>query len=134
MRKFFPLALVAAFVIAGTALIAVPASQAPDKVTIDDCVTKKSAVEFPHGEHAKHIECATCHHTQKELKAGAAIEVKTCGTCHVTPEAAETPVCSQMSATKNPFHITCVGCHKEEKKKNADTKAPTGCNDCHAKS
>lgn len=134
MRKLFvPFALAALAVLAGTALVAVPASQAPDQATLDDCVAKKSAVVFPHGQHAKDIACATCHHTQADLEAGAATEVKTCGTCHVTPEKAETPVCSQMSMTKNPFHLTCVNCHKEEAKKNAESKAPTKCDQCHPK-
>lgn len=114
-------------------LYAMPASKAPDKVTIDDCVAKKSAVAFPHGEHAKSIACDTCHHTQKGLKAGEATEVQTCGSCHTTPEKAETLKCSEMSAAKNPFHVSCVNCHKEELAKKADTKAPTKCDQCHPK-
>lgn len=134
MRKsFVPFALAALVVLAGTALVAVPAGQAPDQVTIDDCVAKKSAVAFPHGEHAKHLACSTCHHTQADLKAGAAVEVQSCGTCHTTPEKAETPKCGEMSMSKNHFHMSCVNCHKEEKKKNAETKAPTTCDQCHPK-
>ena len=134
MRKLFvPIAVVCLAVVAAAALVAMPASQAPDKVTIDDCVAKKTAVAFPHGEHAKAIACDTCHHTNKGLKAGEATEVATCGSCHVAPEKAETPKCSEMSATKNPFHIGCVGCHKEELAKKADTKAPTKCDQCHPK-
>lgn len=133
MRKWIvSLGLVCAF-FAATALVAVPASQAPDKVTIDDCVAKKAAVAFPHGEHAKTIACATCHHTQQDLKAGAAVEVQTCGSCHTTPEKAETPKCSEMSMAKNPFHDGCVNCHKEEVKKDAASKAPTKCDQCHPK-
>ena len=133
MRKLLAPLGVACLVLAGSALLAVPASQAPDKVTIDDCVAKKVAVAFPHGQHAKAFECKTCHHAQADLKAGAATEVKTCGECHVKPEKAETPVCSEMSSKSNPFHITCVGCHKEELAKKPDTKAPTKCDQCHPK-
>lgn len=133
MRKYLPYVLGCLVVLAGTALVAVPANQLPETVTIDDCVAKKSAVEFPHKAHAERLECKTCHHTQESLTADSSEEVKTCGTCHVTPEAAETPICTQMSATKNPFHITCVTCHKEELKKNAETKAPTKCDQCHPK-
>ena len=134
MRKLFvPLAVVCLAILAGTALVAVPASQAPDKVTIDDCVAKKAATAFPHGEHSKKLACDTCHHTNKGMKAGEATEVQTCGSCHTTPEKAETPKCSEMSSTKNPFHLTCVNCHKEELAKNADTKAPTKCDQCHPK-
>ncbi|MNC87693.1 Cytochrome c3, 13 kDa [compost metagenome] len=133
MRKWIvPLGLVCVF-FAAAALVAAPASQSPDKVTIDDCVAKKAAVAFPHGEHAKTIACATCHHTQQELKAGAAVEVQTCGSCHTTPEKAETPKCSEMSMAKNPFHDGCVNCHKEEVKKDAASKAPTKCDQCHPK-
>jgi len=132
-RLFVPLALSCLAVLAGTALVAAPATEAPATVTIDDCVAKKSAVEFPHGKHAEHLACTTCHHTQEGLEAGSSMEVQTCGACHVTPEDAATPVCSQMSSSKNPFHITCVGCHKEEASKNAETKAPTKCDQCHPK-
>jgi hypothetical protein len=133
MRKWIvPAGLVCA-VFAATALVAVPASQAPDKVTIDDCAAKKSAVAFPHGEHAKALACDTCHHTQKGLKAGDATEVQTCASCHVNPEKAETPKCGEMSMAKNPFHIGCVNCHKEEVKKNAQSVAPTKCDQCHPK-
>lgn len=126
------LAIVTVF--AAGVVYAATAAQAPDKVTIDDCVAKKSAVEFPHKLHVDGgIACKTCHHTQENLTATSTEEVQTCGACHTTPEKAETPVCSQMSATKNPFHITCVGCHKEEAKKKADTKAPTKCEGCHPK-
>jgi len=134
MRKLFvPFVLVCMVVLAGTVLVAVPASQAPESVTIDDCVAKKAAVVFPHKAHAEKLECKTCHHAQADLKAGAATEVQTCGSCHVNPEKAETPKCSEMSATKNPFHLTCVNCHKEEVAKNAASKAPTKCDQCHPK-
>lgn len=116
--------LVATAVFAGTA--------APEKATIDDCVAKKAAVEFPHKAHVdRDIACATCHHNSPDLKAGG--EAQACGACHVTPEKAETPKCSEMSTTKNPFHLTCVKCHKEELAKKADTKAPTKCDQCHPK-
>ena len=41
--------------------------------------------------------------------------------------------CSEKSTKKNPYHITCIGCHKEDKKENADTTAPTKCTACHPK-
>jgi hypothetical protein len=133
MRKWIaPLAL-GLSVLAATALVAVPASQSPDKVTIDDCAAKKSVVAFPHGDHAKTIACDTCHHTQKGMKAGEATAVASCGSCHVAPEKAETPKCAEMSMAKNPFHDGCVNCHKEEVKKNAASKAPTKCDQCHPK-
>ena len=133
MRKYMPFVLAALVILAGSTFIA-GAATPPEKVKIDDCVTKKSAVEFPHGAHVKAIaECKTCHHTQPALTATSTEKVETCGSCHVAPEKAETPKCSEMSATKNPFHMACVKCHKEELAKKADTKAPTKCDQCHPK-
>lgn len=132
MRKLLlPFALVAAAILVGVPLVA-GAAAPPEKITINDCAGKKSAVEFPHGIHAKAHECKTCHHTQAALTAESTEKVVACKTCHVTPEKAETPKCAEMSATKNPFHMLCVKCHKEELAKKADTKAPTKCDQCHA--
>ena len=133
MRKYLPFALAVLVILAGTTFIA-GAATPPEKVKIDDCVAKKAAVEFPHGAHVKAIaECKTCHHTQPALTATSGEKVETCGSCHTAPEKAETPKCSEMSATKNPFHMSCVKCHKEELAKKADTKAPTKCDQCHPK-
>lgn len=131
-RLFVPLAVL--LLLAGGAVFATTAKDAPEKVTIKDCAAKKTAVEFPHKAHIDAgVACSKCHHTQKDLKAGAADEVKACAACHVTPEKAETPKCSEMSPTKNPYHIGCIGCHKEEVAKKADSKAPTKCDQCHKK-
>jgi len=134
MRKsFVPFVLVGLVVLTATALTAVPANQAPETIKLDACMAKKTAVEFPHAAHIKHLECKTCHHTQEGLKAGGSEEVQACSSCHLKPEKAETPSCTEMSSTKNPFHMLCVNCHKEEAKKNAETKAPTKCDGCHPK-
>jgi len=133
-RKLFVLggfALFAVFAAAGS--YAATPKDAPDVVTIDDCATKKAAVEFPHGTHAKAIACTTCHHTQEGLTATSTEEVKACASCHVAPEKAETPKCAEMSLTKNPFHISCVNCHKDEIKKDATKVLPTKCDECHPK-
>jgi len=63
----------------------------------------------------------------------ADMEVALCSSCHLEPEEAETPSCKEKSTKKNPFHISCVGCHKAAKKENAETTAPTKCNACHPK-
>jgi hypothetical protein len=99
----------------------------PEHITIDDCVNKKSAVEFPHAAHFDKMECSTCHHTQENLTKDSTEEVKPCSECHNEPEKKSTPSCSQTSLKKNQFHINCVACHKEEK------AGPTKCNDCHPK-
>ena len=114
-------------------VFAAAAGEAPDTTMIDDCVIKKAAVEFPHKVHADGIECASCHHTQEGLTAESADEVPSCGSCHNEPEDAETPICSQMSKSKNPFHINCITCHKEELEADETFAGPTKCNDCHPK-
>lgn len=113
----------------GVALAAGP----PDEVTIADCQSKQAPVKFPHKAHVAVTECGTCHHTQKDLKADSTVAVQKCGSCHVTPEKAETPKCAEMSMTKNPYHITCIGCHKQQATKDPATKAPTKCQNCHPK-
>lgn len=134
MQKFITrLAIGCLAVLVATVLGAATAKEAPEKTTIDDCVVKKTAVAFPHAAHAKTLECKVCHHNQETLKADSTEVVKPCGECHTKVEKPETPACSEMSMTKNPFHITCVKCHKEELAKKPDTKAPTKCDQCHPK-
>ena len=99
MRKLLVPAILAALVIfAGSGVFAGDTKTAvPDKVTIDDCVVKRSAVEFPHGAHAEKFACDSCHHTSEGLTATSAVEVATCGSCHTSPEVADTPKCAEMS-------------------------------------
>ncbi len=132
MRKFNVLILFA--LLAGFAVMAY-AEGIPEKITIDDCAKKKAAVEFSHKAHMEITDCVTCHHTAEGLTAEnyTKMEVKTCSSCHVKPEKAETPICSSSSKKKNPYHIVCITCHKETKVKNAETKAPTKCTACHPK-
>jgi hypothetical protein len=68
-----------------------------------------------------------CHHTNEGLTADSGGEVEKCTACHLDPEDAATPSCSEMSPKKNPYHLNCMGCHKTE------GKGPTKCDDCHAK-
>jgi hypothetical protein len=112
------LLFVGALVVAGTA---------PDEISLDGCGEKKAAVAFPHGAHLELTECTTCHHTAEGLTAESDMEVKTCKSCHLNPEAEDTPSCSEMSLSKNPYHKLCISCHKEQ------AKGPSKCNDCHPK-
>lgn len=133
MRKLFVTLAVVCLVLAGVSLVsAATAKEAPKDITISDCQAKQPAVAFPHGKHQA-LDCKTCHHTQADLKAGTDTVVQKCKDCHVAPEKAETPKCSEMSMTKNPFHISCVGCHKAEVAKNAAKPLPVKCADCHKK-
>jgi hypothetical protein len=138
MRKLFLMtiivltAVVAMFAF-GTEVPEVP--EVPEEITIDACADTKAAVEFPHKAHFELTTCVDCHHTSEGLTAETVADMKVdaCSVCHVEPEKAETPLCSEKSSKKNPFHIKCVGCHKAEKKENAETKAPTKCTACHPK-
>jgi len=112
-----------------TVTLAATASEAPETITLDACTSKKSAVEFTHQAHGELTECTTCHHTQEGLTADSDMTVEPCSSCHLDPADAATPDCTQMSLSKNPFHINCVGCHKESGSENA----PTKCDDCHPK-
>lgn len=120
-------------ILVATGAVAATATNSPEDVTIDACKKKKSAVAFAHGKHAKDrgIACDQCHHTQKGLAAGANTEVKKCSGCHLAPEKPDTPVCTSASPKKNNYHIQCVGCHKEEAKKDAAKGKLTKCGACH---
>jgi hypothetical protein len=134
MRRSLTHASVGALVVAaGVFVISAQAADAPKMIKLDACGTKQPAVEFDHAKHMERTECKTCHHTQADLTATSGGEVQTCASCHKDPEKASTPSCTSMSPTKNPFHIRCMGCHKEEVKKDAALKAPTKCNGCHKK-
>ena len=104
-------------------------------ITIDQCATKKAPVEFTHKAHFEFATCVDCHHTSEglTLENAAEMEVATCGSCHIEPEKAETPKCSDKTKKGNPFHISCIGCHKATKAENAETTAPTKCTACHPK-
>ena len=136
MRKFF-LAVLAVMAVS-VAMVAF-AGDLPENITIDQCATKKAPVEFPHKAHFEFATCVDCHHTTEGLTVEnwAEMEVATCGSCHIEPEKAETPKCSNKKKTDNPFHINCVGCHKEVKAKakaeGTETTAATKCTACHPK-
>jgi len=96
------------------------AAKAPKKVVIDRCKKKKSGVAFDHEQHAKKlkIDCKTCHHEKSK-------EQKACSSCHAGKAKGKKPGCEEMSAKKNPYHITCINCHKKQ------NKGPKTCKACH---
>ena len=137
MKKVLVIAAVAVFgvVVAGTTFAAEgadgmmtidkPAASFPAK-KLKDGAKKKDPVTFNHKAHGEKLGCVTCHHTQPELKAGG--EGKSCFECHGA-EAKDKQVDSyEMIHGKTG---RCIACHKAEKAKDAATKAPTGCKDCH---
>jgi len=102
----------------------------------------RDLVEFPHAGHFT-IDCNRCHH-KWEGKG----KIRNCMTsgCH---DLAASPQKASDHATriryyKTAFHAQCIGCHRENKRKNAATiksfrilkeklpeTGPTGCVDCH---
>ena len=104
----------------------------PGVVKIDQAAKKQPAVTFNHAKHGETYakSCDTCHHNNKGLKREQAdsVNVKKCAECHLDPAAgSKAPSMREMGLTKNPMHIRCISCHKEQK------KGPTACNQCHKK-
>lgn len=139
MRKLYFNALATLVGTSALALAARPAqaqTEPPAEITIDACAAKKSPVTFPHKDHFERLECKTCHHTQDDLTLEAVAsgtKVETCESCHLKPEEESTPNCTQQSLKSNPFHILCVGCHKEKLAEDESLSAPTKCAQCHPK-
>lgn len=102
----------------------------PTSVKVDTAAKKQPGVPFNHARHGDTLvkRCDTCHHKNKGLTKAQAdsIDVKKCSECHLEPKG-NVPSMREMSLTKNPLHIRCLGCHKENK------KAPTVCTGCHRK-
>ena len=102
----------------------------PTRLKIAEAAKKLPPVTFDHAKHGDKLvkSCDTCHHTQKGLTKAQtnSVAVKKCSTCHLDPKGKE-PSMREMGPTKNPFHIRCIACHKEQK------KGPTVCTGCHAK-
>jgi len=133
---FFAFALVSLFIWTAALIPAHAEGDAlPETFDIDYEGGKKAAVAFPHAAHFEVAECTDCHHTKEglTLENVADMNVQKCGDCHMNPEEDGVPDITSASTKKNAFHINCVSCHKDTKKENADTAAPTKCNDCHPK-
>ena len=108
----------------------------PEEITLESCGDTQASVTFPHKAHFENVECTTCHHSQEGLTLEAAqggMAVETCSSCHVEPEEESTPNCAERGRTKNPFHIRCVGCHRESTAEDETLSAPTKCTECHPK-
>lgn len=119
----------AALALAVLVTTALFAHHGPETVTIKAAAKKQPAVTFAHGKHATTLarSCDTCHHTQKGLTGEKETKVVKCTTCHLDPKSEKIPGMREASLTKNPFHIACINCHKEQK------KGPTVCAKCHVK-
>jgi hypothetical protein len=135
MRKLLTRTSIIAVILTSSAfLVTAAAVEMPQTVTLEGCGKKQPPVEFDHAKHTERVaECGTCHHTQADLTAASTEAVQTCVSCHKDPKDAKTPSCDQMSPSKNPYHIRCMGCHRDEVKKDKSLKAPTKCTGCHKK-
>lgn len=110
-----------------TVVVAAP-HHGPDEVVIDAAADKKEPVPFPHQVHATELvdSCDTCHHMNEGLTAEDDAGVQACSACHLDPEG-DVPGMREMSLRKNPFHMVCIDCHKQE------DAGPKTCNECHVK-
>jgi hypothetical protein len=126
MRKFVSLLVFALLFPANLAF-----AHYPGVIKIAQAAKKQPAVTFDHAKHGDKLakSCDTCHHTNKGLKRDHAdtVDVKKCAQCHLDPKEAKIPSMREMSLTKNPMHIRCLGCHKSAK------KGPVACTGCHKK-
>ena len=126
MRKLVPSLGIASLLVATAALAHYPAT-----LKIDEAAKKQPAVTFDHAKHGdtRAKSCDVCHHTQKGLTKAQTdkVDVKKCSSCHLDPKDPKIPSMREMSLTKNPFHIRCIACHKENK------KGPVVCTGCHKK-
>lgn len=101
----------------------------PEKVTINAAAKKQPPVTFTHANHATTLAktCETCHHTQKGMKKDdPKLVVQKCSACHLDPKD-KAPSMREVNLQKNPFHVRCISCHKEQK------KGPVACTGCHVK-
>jgi hypothetical protein len=110
----------------GTMTVNKDAKVWPVKKLNADGTKKKNPVTFNHKKHGE-AGCQVCHHTEKDLKAGATA-AKSCFECH-GPEAKDKQIDTyEMIHGKTG---RCLACHKDLKAKDAASKAPTACKECH---
>jgi hypothetical protein len=95
----------------------------PETVTLQSEGGKFGVVPFSHKVHAEKekIDCATCHHKDKDPKAPAK-----CSTCHLPKD-----VKDNAPTSKDAFHKNCQTCHKDAAAKGK--QVPVKCNECHKK-
>lgn len=127
MRAIFHVGAVLALCLGATLVVAAP-HHGPADITIDAAADKREPVPFTHGQHATELvgSCDTCHHTSPGLTQETDQNVQSCSSCHLDPED-DAPSMREMSLRKNPFHVLCIDCHKEQ------DAGPVSCNDCHVK-
>ncbi len=124
--------------------------EGPDTVVLDSIAQYYEPVEFDHAMHVGLIdsnECAVCHHHT----LGTPVFDPVCLRCHSASRETDSVACRDCHPAKrfsaaylasleedvHLFHVekpgfqgaihqSCMGCHEEN-------DAPTGCQDCHAR-
>jgi len=137
LRRCFAPLLAGAFLVAsglGSAAHAAKDVPLPETMppSIKGCQKKKPPVSFNHAAHVKLLKgaksCEGCHHKVQ----GKPAKEHACTSCHSKPQGTKLGTCADASPSKNPLHVTCIGCHKKELAA-GKTKAPTKCAQCHTK-
>ena len=134
MKKVLSLGIAAVFCLVVVGFGVSYALDNPESITIKEVQATKPPVVFPHKKHnsaeGSNLKCTECHHTNKEGE-----QPKACSTCHDKEKDDGKKIALKgnpaSSLTKGMYHVKCISCHKKEKEKNASTKAPTTCNQCH---
>jgi hypothetical protein len=132
-------------------LVAAPDSRAitaPNTIVLDSMVQHYQKVTFNHARHITTLgDCAICHHhTTGTLyedndrncvrchRTSPKVQIVACGGCHVREPFSVESVTNKDKHTyhldkpglKGAYHQSCLGCHRK-------MGAPTGCQDCHAR-
>jgi hypothetical protein len=137
MKKGIVVALAGVFSMVAVSSVVIAAEGPDGKITINqpEAVWGKAksktkapqvGVSFNHKKHGADLGCVTCHHTEKDLKAGGT--AKSCFTCHGA-EAKDKQLTAKDIIHKDKVG-KCINCHKNDEKAKA-AKAPTKCKECH---
>lgn len=139
--KLLAAAIVIGVFVAVGALVSAEQQTAPDVIVIKPSIYQKltkAPVELSHKKHAEDykIACDKCHHVYKDgqnvWKQGD--PVQKCEACHTdatVENEKNLPPEQQKLNLKLAFHNNCIGCHRDLKKDNPQTTAPTACKGCH---
>ena len=144
MKKSIVVALMVVFSVFAVG-VAFAAINADGTMTVDKATTvfpvkkltadgkkKKNPVTFNHAKHGDMAPafCDGCHHTEK-LKKGDT-KAKSCFECH-GPELKVVEGKNQIDSYEviHGKAGACLKCHKDLKAKDAASKAPTACKECH---
>ncbi|MGA1873989.1 MAG: cytochrome c3 family protein [bacterium] len=91
---------------------------------------KSKLVTLTHKKHSDYATCKECHHNMKDDKDLKNANKCSTADCHGAEPHGEN---NKIIDLKSAMHDNCYkGCHKTNEKA-VEKKAPTKCNECHAK-